>query len=276
MEIVSEENYIQNLPNDMLFSLAIQLELPDLLTFCSSSKRINDVVCKKDDIWVYKLNREFSNWQKLKSDPTVKDPKTLIPLMNMKTPRDIYMTLYTLSAFFRLRRKLKIDTDIYKIFQIKNLISTDAQITEIPKEIGHLINLEVLSLRNNKISILPKEIGHLTKLDYLDLSDNEIKEIPKEIGNLTNLKFLDLGKNQITDIPREIGNMAALEKIYLGLNPIKELPKEIVKLTNLRQLYIPGIDNIKIPKEIKNIRRLQIHTDSIVNDLINLVKSKIY
>jgi hypothetical protein len=30
---------LSNLPNDLLFSLAIQLELPDLLKFCSTSKK---------------------------------------------------------------------------------------------------------------------------------------------------------------------------------------------------------------------------------------------
>ena len=70
---------MNKLNKDELFLLAIELSLPDLLTFCSSGKRINDLVCKRDDIWNYKLNRDFMNqpnYKVLKSNP--KDNYTLL------------------------------------------------------------------------------------------------------------------------------------------------------------------------------------------------------
>ncbi len=50
---------MEKLEKDQLFLLATELDLPELLSFCSSSKRINDLICKRNDIWLYKLNKEF-------------------------------------------------------------------------------------------------------------------------------------------------------------------------------------------------------------------------
>ena len=40
----------------------------------------------------------------------------------------------------------------------------------------------------NKISEMPKEIGSLINLQYFSCSSNQISEIPKEIGYLINLQ----------------------------------------------------------------------------------------
>jgi len=53
---------MEKLDRDTLFSIALELNLPDLLKFCRSSKRINDLVCKRDDIWNSKLKSDFPNY----------------------------------------------------------------------------------------------------------------------------------------------------------------------------------------------------------------------
>ena len=52
---------------DELFRTAIELDLPDLLSFCGASKTINDKVCKRNDIWLYKINKEFPNYRVVSS-----------------------------------------------------------------------------------------------------------------------------------------------------------------------------------------------------------------
>jgi len=52
---------MEALPSDILFSLAIHLDFPDLLRFCSSSSRINNILCNREPIWRYKLQQDFSN-----------------------------------------------------------------------------------------------------------------------------------------------------------------------------------------------------------------------
>jgi len=50
---------MEKLSKDDLFSIALQLDLPELLNFCRSSKRINDLLCKRKEIWAAKLKQEF-------------------------------------------------------------------------------------------------------------------------------------------------------------------------------------------------------------------------
>ena len=62
---------------------------------------------------------------------------------------------------------------------------------EIPKEIGKLINLQMLYLFNNQLTgEIPKEIGKLINLRELNLSNNLfLGEIPKEVQELTCYKM---------------------------------------------------------------------------------------
>ena len=54
-----------------------------------------------------------------------------------------------------------------------------------------------MNLRFNNLTNLPKEIGNLTQLNTLYLTHNNLTELPTEIGNLNNLKFLDLSNNDL-------------------------------------------------------------------------------
>ena len=210
-----------DLTSDVLFLLAGQLELPELLSFCSASKKINDTICRKDNIWYYKLEKEFPNWRTLLNDETsassasIKNPKTLQPITTLKTPKDIYILLYWYNIFKILKEKLKIEEDIYKIFSLQYLYLGNNKITEIPAEIGKLSNLQILYLENNEITEIPPEIGSLSNLQELYLQNNQITEIPKEIGQLSNLQRLDLENNSITEIPKEIKEKLPHLNIYL-------------------------------------------------------------
>ena len=139
------------LTSDALFSLAIQLDLADLLKFCSTSKKINSAICNKDNIWLFKLSHQFPNWKSLTSDTTplaLKDPISLQPLINMKTPRNIYITLYHWNIFKVLKEKLKIKEDLYQIYNLQTLYLNNNKLTQIPQEIGQLTNLQWVSFRD--------------------------------------------------------------------------------------------------------------------------------
>ena len=223
----------RNLSKDLLFSLAIQLDLSDLLKFCSSSKQINDYVCKKDNIWLYKLNQQFPNWRELKLDTTIKNPISLFPIVKAESIRDIYITLYYWNIFKILKEKLKIEEDLYKIYLSEKLYLRNKQLTEIPKEIGFLTNLHFLYLNWNKLTEIPKEIGGLKNLKHLYLNNNLLTEIPKEIGQLKNLQILALDSNLLKTIPKEIGELKNLQLLNLKNNPLTTIPEEIRNLDNL-------------------------------------------
>lgn len=58
------------LPKDVLFTIALELNLPDLLKLCQTNSRINNLVCKQKNIWIAKLLREFPDV------PIVGDPRS--------------------------------------------------------------------------------------------------------------------------------------------------------------------------------------------------------
>ena len=218
---------MNKLPKDALFSLALELNLPDLLSFCTSSKRINDLICRKNDIWIAKLNMEYPNYN---------------PMFRKDTPRQTYTLLYDLT---NLKNKLGLEESIQEIYQMKRLYLGDNQIKEIPKEIG--------PLTYNQIKEIPKELTQLHNLQELYLNENQIKEIPKEIGQLHNLQNLSLERNQIKEIPKEIGQLHNLKELWLTSNQIKEIPKELKQLHNLQYLWLYDNQIKEIPKEIHSL-----------------------
>jgi Leucine-rich repeat (LRR) protein len=74
------------------------------------------------------------------------------------------------------------------------------RISELPENIGDLVNLKILLLNANRLTILPNSITKLSKLEVLDLSLNTdlnvIKELDK-IEKLTNLRVLKIVYTQI-------------------------------------------------------------------------------
>ena len=106
------------LTKDTLFSIAIHLDLPDLLNFCKSSKRINDI---SNNIWYYKLNEEFPGYQLT------------------GTPKQTYQTLY----YTKLKDDLKFKGTISKLLNSNELYLSNNQMETLPKEIGSLTKLKI-------------------------------------------------------------------------------------------------------------------------------------
>lgn len=45
-------------PKDVIFSMAKRMELPELLKFCSTNSKFNQI-CSENYIWLYKLEKDF-------------------------------------------------------------------------------------------------------------------------------------------------------------------------------------------------------------------------
>ena len=210
------------LSKDALFSIAIMLDLPDLLRFCDSNERVDELICQRNEIWYNKLVKEFPNWKEFNIDKDLKD---------------IYETLYGLKIVKEFLNETNSYYDNFSLLEIYNLESLfldDIHLTEIPEEIGNLTKLQTLNLSNNNLTEIPKEIGNLTKLKDFDLINNKLIEIPKEIGNLTNLEKLFLYGNNLTEIPKELGNLTKLKYLSLSNNKLIEIPKEVREIKGLR------------------------------------------
>ena len=56
------EDPFENFNRNELFSVAKELDLQSLIKLCKSNKRINDLLCKRDDIWYYILERDYNKY----------------------------------------------------------------------------------------------------------------------------------------------------------------------------------------------------------------------
>jgi Leucine-rich repeat (LRR) protein len=228
---------MDKLEKDLLFLLATELSLPDLLNFCQTSKKINTLLC--NNIWSYKLFKEYPDWKEFEYNKSLKE---------------IYINLYKLQA---LNEKLNLDYSLLNLYKAQSIYLKEIHsnnIKQIPKEIGLLYNLRRLDLNDNKIKRIPKEIGQLHNLIRLNLNNNKIKKIPKEIGQLNNLEQLYLNHNKIKEIPKEIGKLHNLQYIGLNHNKIKKIPKEIGQL-HISKIWLKNNKIKKTPKflHIKHI-----------------------
>jgi len=221
---------MDSLGKDVLFNIATMLDLDELLNFCSSNSRINQLICQGEAIWNFKLTKEFPDY------------KSHID----KRGREAYELLIGLT---KLKEVIKYQGSIYQLYKETKLYLYNDQIAILPSEIGNLSQLRELYLNNNQIKTLPPEIGKLSNLRELWLYNNQIKSIPSEIGNLNQLQKLWLHNNQIKILPPEISKLSNLKYLYLHNNKITSLPPEISKLSNLLKLYLNK--NVVLPPGLK-------------------------
>jgi Leucine-rich repeat (LRR) protein len=241
------EKTIKDLSKDPLFLVALELNDVDLANFCKSNKKFNEQICKKDDIWNYKLSRLDKKYsediQELKKE--VKTPRELYQLIkSLIVAKEIFKVNWSLNELYN-KKIIWINKEIKKIPNLslfKNLRELDLSWNKIEKIPETLPNsLSELNLRHNKIEKIPETLPNSLQelylgynkiikipmtlpksLQKLSLDDNQIKEIPKTLPN--SLQELYLNSNQIEKIPETLPN--SLQKLSLGNNQIKEIPEK--------------------------------------------------
>ncbi|XP_045789630.1 putative disease resistance protein At1g50180 [Trifolium pratense] len=126
-----------------------------------------------------------------------------------------------------------------KLLRVLNLEGIQCQMGKLPKEIGYLIHLRFLSLRNTKIDELPNSIGNLKCLQTLDLlTGNSTVQIPNVITNMENLRHLYLPESCGNDVEKwQLSNLKNLQTL-VNFPADKCDVKDLMKLTNLRKLVI--------------------------------------
>jgi Leucine-rich repeat (LRR) protein len=82
---------------------------------------------------------------------------------------------------------------------------------------------------NNQLSTIPKNIGNLKSLRVLSFRNNQIQSIPDSIQNLSNLLYLDLRGNQIKELP-DLSGLKKLEKVDLRWNPNLSVTPSLLQL----------------------------------------------
>ncbi|TXG70951.1 hypothetical protein EZV62_005886 [Acer yangbiense] len=135
--------------------------------------------------------------------------------------------------------------------------------------------LRVLNLENMQIGCLHREIGRLINLRYLDLKNTGINQLPSSMRYLKSLQTLDISGNvSLRKIPDMICKMENLRHLYMNaLTCTGKL--RIDTLENLQTLSWIHIDNWKVKNSgnLVNLRKLgvEVFSDSDLNRLFNSI-----
>ena len=227
---------MENFPKDVLYSIALELNLPDLINFCKSHDRIDDLVCKKDSIWITKLNQDFPDWKSFNLD---------------KNYQEIYTFLYDLRIvqnFLEEKLRLPKKYSLLKLYNLEELYLSYNQLKEIPDL--NLPNLQRLYLDNNQLTEMPNL--NLANLKILNLNNNQLTKISNL--NLPELVILYLNNNQLKEISNL--NLPKLSRFHLYNN------NQLRKISNLNvpELRELEMNNklVEIPEKLKNQKGLYI------------------
>ncbi len=159
---------------------------------------------------------------------------------NLK-PRNILATLIfcflTVSTYSQHTKKYtNFQTAIENIDSVFILDLSGEKLSSLPIEIGKLIHLEKLILKNNRLSCLPIECMQLNELESIDLSKNNFTKFPLILSSVKNLKRVILNRNQLYEIPDSIKHFKNLEYLDLWSNDISNIPNSIGDLKKLKEL----------------------------------------
>lgn len=140
-----------------------------------------------------------------------------------------------------------------RLLRVLNLEGIQCQRGKLPKEIGFLIHLRFLSLRNTKIDELPLSIGNLMCLITLDLlTGNSTVLIPNVIGNMHRMRHLYLPESCGDSIERwQLDKLKNLQTL-VNFPAEKCHVRDLTRLTKLRKLVIddPNFGDIFRPSNV--------------------------
>ena len=95
---------------------------------------------------------------------------------------------------------------------------------EVPAEVSHLSELQVLALEYNSITEVPVDIiKSLVNLEKLIFVRNHVASIP-ELGFLSHLTWLNVESNDLTSLPLELfGELSSPCQLWINDNPLSDV-----------------------------------------------------
>lgn len=115
--------------------------------------------------------------------------------------------------------------------RITSLDLSHNALTELPKSIGFLSNLQELSVACNNITNISEDIAKLRQLRVLKINGNDITSIPSSIGRCKKLEQLIASENHLREVPASLANCPSLQMLKLQHNNIYKIPLELHRLS---------------------------------------------
>ncbi|KAL3746679.1 hypothetical protein ACJRO7_015608 [Eucalyptus globulus] len=157
-------------------------------------------------------------------------------------------------------QRLKQIYEIDHLRSLSNLALDGAAIKTLPVSIGALGKLQRLSLRNcQELTEIPRSIGNLKELQFMDLSNTGVDELPNSVKHLDNLKVLKMEFTCIGKFPEAIQNLPKLEEIdfFRCWNLEIQMDCDLVGLSSLRVLKLSYTHISHLPESICCLSNLQ-------------------
>ncbi|XBH97383.1 hypothetical protein VPH35_127053 [Triticum aestivum] len=129
------------------------------------------------------------------------------------------------------------------------------------KYVGNLIHLRYLGLKDADVCELPMDIGKLQLLLTLDIRGTSIKELPASVIQLRNMICLYV--NYRVRLPKGMGNLTSLEVLeQVRLSSSPHIVEELSHLTEVRTLSVYSADMDEdlfdiLTKSLGNLQKLQ-------------------
>ena len=188
-------NNWDNIPKDVLMLIALEYDLPDILSFCLSSKRFNDTVCKNNIFWMNKFKRDQPDvYEKIK-DKKVNWKQIYIRFISVKNKKYTRYRLFRNSVFDRLHfnshkwlNPSGLNFNKMQGFSLRKDVN-DPMISYLypssymtifggfqkPKEgENHPVNMLKISLRDNKIEFIPWDNSVLGERVFYRKGDGKV------------------------------------------------------------------------------------------------------
>lgn len=165
---------------------------------------------------------------------------------------------------------------------LKELKIDNYEALEIPAEIGNLVNLERLYIRDGRKTLAsihpniaklknlkiidinkacfvetPQVLTQLPNLERLELEESRLKSLPENIGNLQHLTLLNIGENDLKTLPESIGRLQALTELKAEKNLLTKLPESFGNLQSLEQLELNDNQLNALPESFGKLSALQ-------------------
>lgn len=179
MEHKFNNNLFEDFPNEIIFNIALNIPLCNIINFCLINKRFNEIICNENYFWKQKFIKDFGD-----ATFEVSDWKTLYMNAN-----DVWLLVYhDVSRQQNINMTIKNINNIFANVKQNSKILNSQQITQfvdLPKQkiryrdMSHHENRLLVIDTNNNVQIIGDRSCHRPTIN-----GNKFQYIPLIISNL--------------------------------------------------------------------------------------------
>lgn len=128
----------------------------------------------------------------------------------------------------------------FNYYLIFGILSVYLQEDKFPKNIKHMSGVQWLKLDRTGMDTIPDEMGKLVKLEHLSMKNNQLEKLFGQLSELGCLRSLNVRRNKLKShaIPSDLFELEELTTLDLSHNRLKEVPEGLEKAKALLVLNL--------------------------------------